>query len=138
MNDKEYAETKERLEKYLTKWHALLGMGHYFLKYNYVRETCQRDDDIAAETSSTWEYRRASITWYMPKLLSLTDEEIENFVVHEFCHVMMSPITQNAPEDHSEQVELATENFAVALVAVHNKEEVLEFQTDRVPLKRDV
>lgn len=121
MTDKEYEETKKRLEKYLEKWHPLMQMGWYGLKYQYERGYCEDDSSTCAVTTSSWIYRRHHITWFMQKISELSDEEIEDIVVHEFAHVVLAPVTQDQPEEWHEQVEYTTQTIAVILQHIENK-----------------
>lgn len=121
MTDAEYAEMKERLEKMLSKWHPLLQMGWHTLKYKYVRGY-DEDDSVCAVTKASWTYRRGYITWYMQKLYELNEDELENIVVHEFCHILLAPVTQDQPENWREQIELTTETMAVILINLHRGE----------------
>lgn len=122
MNDELYAKTKERLEKFLTKWHPLLQMGFYQLKYDYVRTYCPDDSDTCAVTNSSWVYRKAHITWYIQKLSELNDDELEDVVVHEFCHVLLAPVTQDQPQEWHEQVEFVTQTMAMLLINVQKSD----------------
>ena len=119
MSDDEYKDIKDRLEKVLTKWHPLLQMGWYTLNYEYRRNPHEEDPEIAAVTNTAWTYRRARITWYMPTLHGLTHDELENIVLHEFCHVILAPVTQDQPPEWKEQIEYTTETMAVILMNVH-------------------
>lgn len=118
MKDLEYEETKQRLERYLKKWHPLLQMGFFQLKYQYIRGLCTDDSQTCAVTNTHWVYRRAHITWFIEKLASLSDAELEDIVVHEFCHVLLAPVTQDQPEEWHEQVEFTTQTMAMLLINV--------------------
>lgn len=119
MTDKQYEETKARLEAVLTKWHPLLQMGWYTLSYTYIRGY-DEDPSTVAVTKAQWVYRKAYITWFMEKINELTDEQLENVVIHEFCHVILAPATQDQPEEWHEQVEFVTETVAILFANVLN------------------
>lgn len=121
MRDNEYDETKSRLERYLKKWHPLMQMGWYNLSYEYVRGYSDEDITICALTKSYWTYRRATIIWYMQKLSELSDEELEDIVVHEFTHIVLAPVTQDQPVEWHEQVEYTTQTVAVILQHIFNQ-----------------
>lgn len=124
MNDQRYAETKERLEKYLTKWHPLLQMGFTELKYEYVRGLCPDDESTCACTNSSWTYRKAHITWYIEKLSTLSDHELEDVVVHELVHVLLAPVTQDQGKEWHEQIEFTTQTIAMLFINVQaNKDD---------------
>lgn len=70
----------------------------------------------AAITDSSWEYRQASITWYLPMIASMSDADLEVCVVHELCHVLLGPIREHLKASGAKLDELATENVARAIL----------------------
>lgn len=94
MTDKEYAKQKKRVQKYIDKWHRTMGLGWFHVEFIWDREHKSESPATAALTSSSWQYKEATITWYLPKILEATDERLENIVVHEFCHVLLSGLAQ--------------------------------------------
>ena len=94
MNDKEYAKQKKRVEKYINKWHRVMGLGWFCIEYIWDREHKEDSPNTAALTNSAWQYKDASITWFLPQIQALADDRLENIVVHEFCHVLLSGLAQ--------------------------------------------
>jgi hypothetical protein len=117
VTDKDYREQKRRVKKYIDKWFRTLGLGWFSVDMEWSRE---KDNDTAARTLSSWQYKNATITWFLPLLAQYDDDTVERTVVHEFCHVLLSGLAQNqqnTDESLSSQVnEYTTELVANALV----------------------
>lgn len=116
MNDKEYAKQKKRIEKLTEKWHDPMGLSWFHIDTVWDRA---RDDDVpatAAKTSTSWQYRNATITWFLPACADNDDDFMENIVVHEFVHILVAPmVVVNKEEDLPIQHEYATECIARAI-----------------------
>lgn len=116
MNDKDYAKQKKRIKKLVEKWHDPMGMGWFHIDMNWDRA---RKDDVpntAARTVSSWQYRNADITWYLPACADNDDDFMENIVVHEFVHILIAPLALVDKEtDLPLQHEYATECVARAM-----------------------
>lgn len=120
MTDQDYENAKKRFEIYAEKWHPLMQMGWYTIKYEYLRDFFDDDVDTIATCKPSWVYRRAMICVSMRKVHELSNEELENAVVHEFCHIVLAPATQDQPEGWHEQIEYTTETVAVILLNIVN------------------
>lgn len=94
MNDKDYARQKKRVEKYIDKWHRTMGLAWFHIEFIWDREHKTNSPNTVAETNSYWQYKDATITWYLPQIEGMNDERLENVVVHEFCHVLLSGLAQ--------------------------------------------
>ena len=115
MSDENYENEIARIRKFYDKWAAILGLNHHVLYLLYDRERKQDEYNTAATTTTAWQYRLGHITFYTPATIENDDRQLEHIVLHEICHVLISPASQ-ATEDNSEHfVELATENVARAL-----------------------
>lgn len=117
MTDKEFEIQKKRVKKFVDKWFKTLGLGWYEIDFEWSREF---DGDTAGRTLSSWQYRSATITFFLPKLALQDDETIERTVVHEMAHVLLSALAQNQTEDdaglHEQINEYATESVTNALI----------------------
>lgn len=120
MTDQEYDVAKKRFEKFAEKWHPLMQMGWYTIRYEYLRDYFEDDVDTVAICRPSWIYRKASITVSMRKVHDLDDEQLENCVIHEFAHIVLAPVTQDQPEEWHEQVEFVTETIAVLFQNIAN------------------
>jgi len=90
MNDKEYKELKTRIKKLIEKWFRPAGFGWWRVDFVYSRERMPDNDDCAASTHADWQYSHGTITFYLPVLTNLNDEELEHTLVHELCHLTAS------------------------------------------------
>lgn len=95
MTDKEFEALKKRIDKYCKKWRAMLGLKWWRIKYVWDRESKGQDTGTsqyqeAASTSVQWPYLDATITFNMPCLISETDEELEDSILHEHIHVLVN------------------------------------------------
>ena len=120
MTDQDYEVAKKRFEKFAEKWHPLMQMGWYTIKYEYLRDFFDDDVDTVAICKPSWIYRRARITVSMRKVHELSDAELEGVVVHEFAHIVLAPVTQDQTEEWHEQVEYVTETIAVLFQNIAN------------------
>ena len=96
MTDKEYNVQKKRIEKYINKWQGPMGLKWFSIQSAYCRE--HRDGlecDICADTEVLWEYRKAVITYYIPKIETITDGQLEDVIVHELCHVLLGGLKRD-------------------------------------------
>lgn len=96
LTDKEYAAQKKRVKKYLDKWIASIGLGWW--KINIEWETVRSEEDdrgsCAAEARTTWEYREATIVFYLEVVAGESDEELEYIVLHELMHVFVNEMRE--------------------------------------------
>jgi hypothetical protein len=96
MTDKEYREQKRRVQKYIDKWREPMGIGWFRVTFEWSR---LEDGETAARTLSSWQYKNATITWFLPHLAKFTDDVVEQTVVHEFAHILLSGLAQNQIHD---------------------------------------
>ena len=119
MTDKEYAKQKKRIRQLIAKWHGT-GFGWWRIDYEYDREVKESDNEVirncVADCSTSWEYRTALITFYMPVVARQSDEELENQFVHEHAHILIGAIQDFSNENARQMTEYATECVARALV----------------------
>ena len=50
-----------------------------------------------AITTPQWEYRFATITWYLKTAVTQTDQELEAVAIHEYIHILLAPVTTLLP-----------------------------------------
>lgn len=80
-------------------------------------------DRVAAETITDWEYRQASIHWYLPTMSKMTDEEVEATIIHEFVHVLQAPLLDLLPDKKKtdKMSEFTTQSLTLAIMAMRRK-----------------
>lgn len=116
MNDKEYAQQKKRVQRLIDKWFKPLGLEWFVVTMDWERERDRDNPDTAAKTTTHWQYRQAWIKWFVPALVDNDDDFLEGIVVHEFTHILLSPLCLiDREEDLPLQHEYATECVARAI-----------------------
>lgn len=123
MNDKQYELLQKRIQKVLDKWMPILGLDKERIRFKYIREF-NTDKYTVAQCYPLWQYKSHTIEFFMPSVNEATEDELEEDIVHELCHILIAPATGNDPPADRptlEQHELATQNVAFALVDAYNK-----------------
>lgn len=111
MKDKDYEVQRKRVLGYWDKWYKILAMHHYRIDRNWARE---RDEDVPhtlGSTTSNWQYQTASITFFLPEVMDNDDSMLEEAVVHEFVHVLISPLH----DFRDDQARMLTEHTVTTL-----------------------
>lgn len=117
MTDKEFNMQKKRVQKYIDRWFKTLGLGWFKVDMNWSRERDEREPKTAGYVNTLWQYRSASITWFLPAVADCDDDSLEGVVVHEFTHILVAPLMAvSKEEDLSLQHEYATESLARAFI----------------------
>ena len=116
MNDAEFDVERARLQALTDRWKKPLVLGWWKIDVAYAREEYRppdhkgtAKDDSVAHCSCDWRYCEALITWNMPKLPSLSDDELENAFLHECMHIFLHEMRWTADNsadslDHEERV----------------------------------
>lgn len=91
MTDKEYRDLKKRIRKHFKWWSYTMGLQFCKLTNYYEREVDKDHPTWGAKTTMWWEYREYDFYWFMPNLLRLDEEDLEDVVIHELCHALASP-----------------------------------------------
>lgn len=123
MNDEEARKQKRRIQKFITKWQAPMGLRWFKIHLIYERGLCTTGSGTAAETSmANWKYRSFEIIFYLPVIAEQKDDEVEEIVVHELTHCLLGPIScnmrgTNENDDYRRDImELNTELVASAIM----------------------
>lgn len=116
MTDKEYKEQKLRIKKLISKWFHPAGFGWWRVDFIYSRDRHPDNQNVAGETRPDWKYSHGSITYYLPVIAELSDEELEHTFVHELCHLTISGLM--IPDDDSATAiwERTVDDFAKHLI----------------------
>ncbi len=77
-------------------------------------------DRVVAETVTDFEYRQASIKWYLPTSILEEDTSLRRIVIHEIVHVLVAPMEGLVKESplRIKMCELAVENLTRAFCEV--------------------
>lgn len=113
MSDKEYNQTKKRIQALIKKWYSPAGWGWWRTDFVYSRERKPEDDNVAAVTMADFKYSHATITFYLPCLINMSDEELEATFVHELCHITASTYPNFQDNDDAQaRFERTVDDFA--------------------------
>lgn len=102
MNDDAYEFQKARVQSMMEKWKAILPLGNWLITPYFERDGIDKKgqkSEAVAQTRPDWAYLHASITWNMPEVEDATDEHLENYVVHEYVHILIDELVRYATRD---------------------------------------
>ncbi len=120
MTDKEYTALKAKMKKLSFVWAERLGLSWYRINFEWVRDHAYEKGsdrrDTAGECSASWQYREATVTFYLEKLAAFSDEVIEETIVHELSHVLIAPIQDFSSDNASQMTEFTTTMVAKAVM----------------------
>lgn len=149
MTDKEYNVQKKRIRSLIKKWHKAIGMNWWRVEYVYSRE--RRDDsattydpgqgwDVAADCQTDSNYMTATVTFYLPNIVSIRDEELEEIYLHELMHILINPMQTKQKAAEEERVATTLARAMVWASEIHKKPEKKKKPTSgggrRKPQKR--
>ena len=97
MTDAEFAVVKARIERLIARWVKTIGLGWWTVKFRYDRSYKTGEDadtaaSTAADTTTSWEYLLAHVTFYLPVIEQMPDDELEELFVHECCHILTAEL----------------------------------------------
>lgn len=102
---------KKLIRKHLKWWVYWLGLTHWNIGLKYSKSSTEDGEVklVGAHVDTTWEYQRATITFYIDNLTHLNDREIESLIVHELVHTMVNEMYEDGVK-HEERVVTNLEN----------------------------
>lgn len=115
------AATQDRIQRITAQLESEFGLDGWLI-INHIFDTgmdgdTALDDDgsshiygTTAITTSLWRYRAAKIRWFLTIASTQTDDELALVAIHEYLHILVSPITSPIPHK-SMQADL--EEYAV-------------------------
>lgn len=92
MTDKEYKLQKARVNKLLNKWYPMMGVNSWRITYQWSQSPCQDAPTTVGETNSLWQYKKATITWFLPAMVDIDDDHLQDCVIHELLHLVIDPL----------------------------------------------
>ncbi len=95
MKDREYAAQKRRVLRIIKWWRDELGLRWWHINWEFYDNAdpqlfAMEDGGRAfANAKVDWPYLDATIDLNMPRAEDYTDDELENALVHEMCHILV-------------------------------------------------
>lgn len=121
MTDSEYKQQKLRVKRYLNKWQKPAGFGWFALNVEFDRERDHDEPGTLGKCWSNWQYRQGTIKFYLPVVEEQRDDELELSVIHELCHLLISPLQNFESDEFRKITEYTTSCVAEALYWAHTQ-----------------
>jgi hypothetical protein len=113
-SDRQYRKDRARILKLKDKWLAPLGLRWWHVEICHSREPLKVAEADAAngwrkngECVAKWQYLKATVTFNMPAVADMADDDLETLFVHELCHALVNEMRNFGAEDgmdHEERV----------------------------------
>lgn len=116
MNDAKYKRTKKRLTKLVAKWKRRLRLEQWAIRTIFCRHSLAKSAGVSksavANCVADWRYLEAAVSFDMPSLAEMNREDLEQVVLHELVHVLVSEMREwqadntstEGAMDHEERV----------------------------------
>lgn len=140
MTDDEFRKEVDNLEKFLIPLKDAL-LNDWKIKHVFNRERWS-DGGRMADTSALWEYKTATINWYMPAVKEYCPEQSDvfNLVIHEFTHCIIDPISPPSDDVSDEKralIEFVTQTIADSMQRLFTSPSlILDYEKRRAKEKR--
>jgi hypothetical protein len=112
---KQYLSAKTLIQEYSARWEQILSLRWMNVEHVFLESYNDEDHHILADTSVAWQYRAATIRWYLPAIMTQSETQIDTAVAHEYVHVLLGPIESRVPGKYEEQKEFVVESIALSL-----------------------
>lgn len=116
MTDEQYDIAKKRVKDVAMAIKTTITP-NWRLHYIFSRDQNEDDINTTAITTPLWQYKKATMTFYLPALMMLENEEIVETVLHEFVHIILAA-TQDltrCEKEYREIVEMTTTDMTAAM-----------------------
>lgn len=90
MTDKEFKALSRLIDKIFKRWTSTLGFRRWTIHTNIYRDLKEGSPDTSASCDAQWEYQNMWIKFYGPKLVGLSEKQVEEVVLHEMIHGMVN------------------------------------------------
>lgn len=129
MTDAEYETQKARIEGFLTRWLKPLGLGYWYIRCIYYRDSGEYQEcagegsssNALAEVDVDWQYCQARIAFNVFRFATVDDAEAEYAVVHELMHVFLNEMREDGI-NHEERVATMLAKGILWADAIHREE----------------
>jgi hypothetical protein len=93
-------QTEKRIHEICERWMEPLGL-RWFRKFNVVYDATPKETsrEVVGDCRVSWEYLEATVTFYLPSCVDLSDDDLEYAIVHEFMHALVKEMRWQDDED---------------------------------------
>ncbi len=119
MTDKEVKAERKRTKAVLDKWRDILGLHKDRFHFDFHRIPNPDCSNAVADVTASWEYRNHYVNIYLSESAKLDDVQLEECLVHELCHVLLSPLwdsQEGKSKAEIEKNEYTTTSLAYAII----------------------
>lgn len=90
MKDEDFNRQLDRIRPLADKWITPLGLKWWRkIDIHYSDTPKENSPDCVADTHVLWEYMEATITFYLLKVETISDADLEYSFVHECMHILV-------------------------------------------------
>lgn len=119
-DDAGFDRVRETVLKASALWVPIMGLTAWSIRHVFLESFDWGDapDDFktTASAEARWNYEQAKVKWLLPSAVRHSDAELERTVVHELMHIVLAPEQEHVKVSKWENIELATERAAKALL----------------------
>src|SRR5262245_48777434 len=108
----QYVDLIKTIKARTQEWEKLLDQRWINVEHAFLESYNHEDHHTLADTEAFWQYRHAKIRWYLPSMIRLSEAEMDEAIVHEYVHVLLSPIEGKLASRHEELSEFTVESLA--------------------------
>jgi hypothetical protein len=109
-----------------------MGFGYWDLRLVMTREACDPDnrqperDQPSMSTRYHYAYQWATVTVFVPKIVGLPDDEVEEMMVHELVHPLLGPMTHGRKGTSEFVLQVETVTTMLARAIIRTKRSILD------------
>lgn len=101
---KAFTHAQRELDSFVKEWLPRMGLETWRGTVDYTGSISSRGEDILALVIPQWEYQQYHMTFFLPKWVDKTPEEMEFGVVHELSHCLMNSLSRNGRKPEREEL----------------------------------
>jgi len=84
------AKTRDKVAALIKRWIGDLWLGQWEIDVTYEWNGVRGKEAVYARCHADWRYMHARITCDLPLMADLSDEDLEEVVVHELLHAVVN------------------------------------------------
>lgn len=118
---KQFKELQAKLDKQVQFWRGLMVLDHwdFQVQYHAQRSLDEFLQDAKASISVDPVYQMVLLRFWLPNCLDLTDDDIEQTVIHELCHCYVN-VLFNGKESNRDKIESVVVNMTRTIQRAKN------------------